>query len=407
MAPDPSSTAPPRREVVADPHAPLEYDPGAYAIQEDPFPIYRWLRDAMPLYRNERRGFWALTRFDDVHGALGDPATYSSAHGVQLEQSAETLGFQAEMILNMDPPRHGDLRQLVSRAFTPRRMAALEEPIRSECRALLDDLAERGGGDLVDDYAAIVPATVIAALVGLAPGDRVALRQLTDRVNHREPGSIAPPADADRAGIDLYKLFAGLVERRRAEPADDLASALLATERLTDVEMVMFDLLLAVAGYETASKLIANLGVALARDRAQRQLLLDDPSLAAAAIEESLRHDGSSHYVGRVTTRDAQWHGDVIPEGSRVLLVLGAANRDDREFDDPDRLDVRRHIRRHVAFGHGIHFCLGAALARLEARIALQELLARLPDHEIDLTALERKYSTNFRGYSRVPITTA
>jgi cytochrome P450 len=394
----------------------VDYDPSSYAIQAHPFGVYKRLRNEAPLYRNERLGFWALSRFDDVHAALADPATYSSAEGVQLESSAANLGLQAEMMLNMDPPKHTQMRALVSRAFTPKRIAALEPDLRILCRDLLDRIAARGGGDAVRDYAAVIPVAVITALIGLPDEARDNLKQLTDRINHREPGSVHPPADASVAGADLFRLFAALVAARKEHPADDMATALLAARiegedgsvhGLADHQIAMFDLLLAVAGYETTSKLIANAIVALERFADQRRLLLADPARVPAAVEETVRYDGSSQYVARVTTCPVELHGQEVAAGSRVVLVLGAANRDEREFDEPDRFDVTRTIRRHLAFGHGIHYCLGAALARLETKVAIEELLNRFPNYRVDLDRVERKYSSNFRGLSAAPFAVA
>ena len=384
--------------------ATLEYDPSSYEIQDDPFPVYRWLRDEAPLYRNDRLDFWALTRFADVLAALGDPVTYSSAQGTQLESGGASMALQGEMMLFKDPPDHTVLRKLVSRAFTPRRVTEMEPTVRDLCRRFLDDLADAGGGDLVDGYAGRLPMTVIASLVGIPLEDADVVRDWADRINHREPGSVEPPPDAAAAGMELYLYFDAMLRQRRAQPLDDMASALVATG-ITQEQAVMFCVLLALGGYETTTKLIANLAVALTRWPDQRRLVLDDPVRAAAAVDESLRHDSPSHYQGRVTTAEVEWHGTTIPTGARILLVNGAANRDDREFEAPDEFDLGRAPERHLAFGQGPHYCIGANLARLEARVALEELLARSPGYEVDLDRLERRHSSNFRGLSKAPIT--
>jgi len=389
----------------------MEYDPSAYAVHDDPYPTYRWLRDEAPLYRNDRLDFWALSRFDDVADALADPATYSSAQGTQLESGGESLASQQEMILLMDPPRHSLVRKLVSRAFTPRRVSELEPRIRGLCSDLLAPVGRAGGGDLVAEFAGALPMTVIGMLVGIDPvrGDEV--RGLADRINHREPGSVLPPPDAQVAGIDLYRLFLDLVRVRRPAPADDLLGDLLAAEiteggatrRLDDHQIVMFCVLLALAGYETTTKLIANLVVELAEFPEARAALLAGAPVAAA-VEESLRFDTPSQYQGRVTTRPVRIHDGEIPPSSRVLLINGSANRDERIFAEPDRFDVRRSIDRHISFGQGPHYCIGASLARLEALAAIEELLVAMPGYRVDLDGVERRHSSNFRGLSRVPV---
>jgi cytochrome P450 len=383
--------------------ATVEYDPSSYEIQDDPFTVYRWLRDEAPLYRNDRFDFWALTRFTDVLAALGDPATYSSAQGTQLESGGASLAIQQEMMLFKDPPDHTVLRKLVSRAFTPRRVAEMEATVRDLCSTFLDDLAASGGGDLVDGYAGRLPMTVIASLVGIPLANADDVRDWADRINHRDPGSVEPPADAAAAGMELYLYFDAMLKERRAAPQDDMASALVATG-ITQEQAVMFCVLLALGGYETTTKLIANLAVALARHPDQRALVAGDAALVPNAVDESLRHDSPSHYQARVTTTDVVWHGTTVPAGARILLVNGAANRDDREFAAPDDFDLRRSPERHLAFGHGPHFCIGASLARLEARVALEVLLERCPSYEIDLDNLERRHSSNFRGLSKAPV---
>lgn len=382
----------------------MEYDPASYEIQADPFPVYRWLRDEAPVYRNERHGFYALSRFEDVLGALTRPEVFSSTSGPQLEATTEGLADLQEMMIGTDPPKHTELRKLVSRAFTPRRVNELEPFVRQTSRALLEELAERGSGDFVASFGALLPATVITTLMGFPTSYRDDVRTLTDRLLHRDPGALAPPPDAAAAGMELYLMLAELVRERRAHPTDDMATALTETE-LDDHQIAMFYVLLAVAGYETTAKLLANLVVELEQFRDQRKLVADDLSLVPATIEESLRFESPAQYQLRVTTEPVTLHGTTIDAGERVVIVAGAANRDEREFTDPDAFDVRRNASRHLGFGHGIHFCLGASLARMEGVVALEELLARHPDYEVDLGGVERRWSSNFRGLSKVPIT--
>ena len=391
----------------------LIYDPSSYELQENPFPTYRQMQDEAPLYRNSDMGFWALTRFDDVVAGLADWSNLSSARGTLIEQ-IQSGGPPSDMMIFSDPPRHEQLRRLIGRAFTPSRVAQLDGDIRAMCEAWLDPLCEAGGGEVVGELAGRLPMAVIAALLGAPAEDNPRLKVLSDRLLHREDGSMEMPADGIAAGAELHVYFSELIARRRTHPADDLVSALIEAEiatedggsqRLTDDEMVNFCLLLGVAGNETTAKLIATGVVTLHDFPDERARLVAQPDLWPKAIEELLRFDPPSHYQGRVTTAPIERHGEEIPEGSIVLLINGAANRDPRVFPDPDRYIADRAIDRHLAFGHSIHFCLGAPLARLETRIALQELVKRFPHYEVDRDRIERFHSSNVRGLSKVPFT--
>ncbi len=389
----------------------LVYDPSSYELHEDPFPIYRRMQDEAPLYRNAEMGFWALTRFDDVVAGLSDWASLSSARGTLIEQ-IQSGGPPPDMMIFNDPPRHEDLRRLIGRAFTPRRVAELDGTVRSMCEAWLDPMRQAGGGEIVAELAGKLPMAVIAALLGAPAEDNPRLKALSDRLLHRDDGSMTMPEDGAVAGAELWAYFSDLIAMRRAQPADDLISALISAEipteggepqRLTDDEMVYFCLLLGVAGNETTAKMIATGVVTLNDFPDERARLASNPDLWPKAVEELLRFDPPSHYQGRVTTTPLERHGQQIPEGSIVLLINGAANRDPRAFPDPDRYIADRSVDRHLAFGHGIHFCLGAPLARLETRIALEELVKRFPQYEVDRDGIERFHSTNVRGLSKVP----
>ena len=390
--------------------ATLVFNPSSYEVHEDPFPFYRRMQDEAPLYHNPDIGFWALTRFDDVIAGLADWSSLSSARGTLIEQ-IQTGNPPPDMMIFHDPPRHEQLRRLIGRAFTPSRVAGLEGTIRAMCAKWLDPLIDTGGGDVVADLAGRLPGAVISALLGVPEADEGKLKALSDRLLHREDGSLTMPEDGVAAGAELAVFFAELAEDRRAHPADDLISALVqaevvadgVSERLTDEEIIYFCLLLGVAGNETTAKMIATGSVVLEAFPDERSRLIEDPTMWQSAVEEMLRFDPPSHYQGRVTTRPIRYHGEEIPEDSIVLLINGAANRDPRAFPDPDRYVADRAIERQLAFGHGIHFCLGAPLARLETRIALQELLARFPTYEIDHANVKRFHSTNVRGLSQVP----
>jgi cytochrome P450 len=297
----------------------------------------------------------------------------------------------------------------VSRAFTPRRVADLEPTIRALSARYIDAFVEQGAADLVGDYAAKLPMDVISRMLGVPGSDHDVLRGWTNALLDRAEGVPDVTPEGIEAFANLYAYFTEHVARLRRDPGDDLTSALIAVEadgeRLSDVEVVGFCFLLIIAGNETTTKLIGNCLHALQRFPEQKAKLLADPARIPDAVEEILRFDGSTQLMARTTTRDVDTHGVRIPEGEKVLLLLGSANRDERVFAEPDVFDIdRRRDTQHVGFGHGIHVCLGAALARLEMRVSLEELLRRLPDYEIDTARCTRMHSGNVRGWSRVPM---
>jgi cytochrome P450 len=383
----------------------VRFNPYSYEFHDDPFPVYRQLRDDAPAYHDDALGFWALSRYDDVVAALHDPDTFCSRFGITLEE-----GNPIPMMLTTDPPAHTALRRLVSRAFTPRRVADLEPAIRALSRTYLDHLPGGSQADLIVDYAAPLPMDVISKLLGVPDGDQEQLRGWSDALLHREEGDMnVTPAGID-AAYQLYKYFSAFVTERRADPgADDLAAALVASEsdgdQLTDDQVVGFLFLLIIAGNETTTKLLGNCLLAMQRFPRERAKVIADKARIPDAVEEILRYEGSTQVMARTLTRDVELHGARMPEGDKVLLLLGSANRDERVWDRPDDFDIdRAWPTHHLAFGHGIHVCLGAALARLEMRVSLEEFLERFPGYEIDENALERVHSGNVRGYSRMPI---
>jgi cytochrome P450 len=383
----------------------VRFNPYSYEFHDDPFPVYRQLRDEAPSYHDDELGFWALSRYDDVVRALHDPDTFCSRFGITLEADNPL-----PMMLTTDPPDHTALRRLVSRAFTPRRVADLEPAIRTLSCNYLDALGDRPSVDLIADYAALLPMDVISKLLGVPDGDQGQLREWSDALLHREEGDMAvTPAGID-AAYQLYKYFSAFVAERRVDPGDDdLAAALVAAEsadeRLTDDQVVGFLFLLIIAGNETTTKLLGNCLLALQRFPSERAKVLADPARIPDAVEEILRFETSTQLMARTLTRDVELHDRKMPEGDKVLLLLGSGNRDERVWDRPDVYDIDRSWpTHHLAFGHGIHVCLGAALARLEMRVSLEEFLARHPGYEIDEGALERMHSGNVRGYSRMPI---
>jgi cytochrome P450 len=385
----------------------MEYDPYSYEIDEDPYPTYRWLRDAAPAYHNERLDFWALSRYDDCLSAFLDFQTFSSARGTVLELMDSPIG--GPLIIFMDPPRQTRLRNLVSKVFTPRRIADLEPAIRELAIGHLEPLLGMGSCDIVRDFTAKLPMDVISTLLGIPASDRDEVRGWSNDVLHREPGSGDLPARAITAMKGLHEYFCESIAERRRRPRNDIMTLLTQAEvrdpdgtlqRLTDEEIRAFFSLLATAGNETVTKLLATGFYWLWRHPEQRELLLEDPGLCENAVEELLRFDPPSQYQGRTTTREIELHGRKIPEGAKVLILNAASGRDERKFQDPDRFDVTRRFDLHLNLGHGRHVCLGKNLARLESRIALEELLARIPDYEVDPESLERMHSSNVRGFS-------
>jgi cytochrome P450 len=384
--------------------APLVYDPYAYEIHEDPYPTYKRLRDEAPAYYNPHLDFYALSRFHDVWNAIQAWDTFSSAEGVSLERGS---GARPPMIIAMDPPRQQKLRRLVSKAFTPRRVAELEPTVRALTRKYLEPVISRGAGDFIQDFAAKLPMDVISTMMGVAESDQDMLREWADTLLHREEGKSEIPKAGLEASGKLARYFAQDLARRRSQPGDDLISALLDAEvdgeRLTDAEIVGFCFLLVIAGNETTTKMLGNAIVLLDRHPDQRAWLVSNPGTLAGAVEEVLRYDNSTQMLARVLTRDVSLHGTTVRAGKKLLLLIGSANRDERAVERPDEFDVRREPS-HLAFGHGLHVCLGASLARLEGRVALEEVLPRMPDYAVDTAGLVRVHSANVRGYSQVPI---
>jgi cytochrome P450 len=388
----------------------IYWDPFDVEIDVDPYGIWREMRDREPLYRNDRFDFWALSRFADVEAAHRDPATYSSAHGTVLElMSPEPL--PTAQIIFLDPPEHTRLRALVSRAFSPRRVTDLEGTIRRICRELFDDVDGRDF-DYLQDFAALLPSRVISSLFGVPDSDRERVRHLFDQIFHIEPDVGMVNDVSLTAQIALHEYFREQIDARRDSPRDDMLTDLAlaeitedgTTRTLETGEAADFALLVVGAGTETVARLLGWAAVLLDRHPDQRAVLAADPGLVPNAVEELLRYEAPSPVQGRWTTRDVEHHGITVPEGSKVLLLTGSAGRDERAYPDAERFDITRRFDHHVSFGFGIHFCLGAALARLESRVALEETLARYPEWSVDHEHAVRLHSSTVRGYTSVPI---
>jgi cytochrome P450 len=393
------------------------YDPYDAAIDADPYPVWKRLRDDAPLYFNEEYGFYALSRFADVHAASLDWQSYSSARGTVLEMidTAPSRPRDTDdsygMMIFMDPPRHDELRRLVSRAFTPRRVAALEERTRTLCAQFLEPQRDGAGFDFVEDFAAKIPTMIIGAMLGVPEADQDQLRIWVDSMMRLEPDGISAERIDAMGNFTAY--MEHMVDERHLAPRDDMISDLLTAEitradgsvrRLDHHEVMAFFTLLEIAGSETTARLLGWASVLLARHPEQRARLIANCALVPNAVEELLRYEPPSPIQARLVTRRVTVHGQVIPAFSKVALLTGSAGRDEREYSEPDRFDVERNFDRHLTFGYGVHFCLGANLARLEARVVLEEMLARFSERDVDESEVELVRTSTVRGPVRVPI---
>jgi cytochrome P450 len=402
------------RRALAPPSAgALYFDPYDYEIDANPHPIWRRLRNEAPLYRNDQYDFYALSRCDDVLAASVDTETYSSAWGTVLEMMQDEPSTDGAMMIWLDPPAHTRLRKLVSRAFSPQRIAALEDEIRGIAVDYLDRYVGTRGFDYVADFGAKLPMMVIGAMLGVPEGDRDQIRMWTDEMLHREPGETNVSERLVNIHSHLWGYFGRYVHERRKHPQNDMMTDLLEAEvvdahhavrRLDDGEVIAFIGLLSGAGNETVARLIGWAGATLASFPEERQKLVDDPRKIANAVEELLRFEAPSPVQARRVTRDVEWYGTHVPKGAKMLLLTGSAGRDERRYPDPDRFAVDRHFERHVSFGYGIHFCLGASLARLEGRVALEETLRRFPRWQVDGERAEMVHTSTVRGWARLPI---
>jgi cytochrome P450 len=382
----------------------INYDPFDYRLHDDPYPTYRQLRDNAPVYHNKKLNFWALSRYDDCQTAVRDFKTFSSAQGVSLED----LKAQVQLLINTDPPIHTKLRHMVGNLFTPAQVAPLETVVREMARDLLAPHLASGRIDIITDFAARLPMAIICRLLGFPREDEDRLRALTDEVVHRDEGVIEMPDGGMRATLALYEYFnADIAARAGALSRDDIVSSLMTAEaegQLTHDQVLGYLYILSIAGNETTTKLIGNICYQLHRHPKQAEWLRAERSLIPSAVEETMRFDGPTQMMARTTTRDWTRHGETIPAGSKVALIFTSANRDERKFADGERFDIRRNPRDHLGFGGGLHACLGAALARLEARVAMEEIQAAIPWFEVDETKLQRMHSPNVRGFTHVPL---
>ena len=392
--------------------APLVFSPYDYAVHEDPYPFYARLRNEAPVYRNAELDFWALSKYSDVREAFRDPEVFSSGRGVSLDPAAYgPHAYKAMSFLAMDDPRHARLRRLVSKGFTSRRVDALREGIEKISREYWDECLERSRDgesfDFVDDYAGKLPMDVISDLMGVPEADRAELRRLADLVMHREEGVQDVPQESMVAALDLITYYQGMVAERRRSRTEDLTSALIDAEidgeKLDEDEILSFLFLMVVAGNETTTKLLANALFWGHEYPAQSRLVLTDPEMVPQWVEETLRFDTSSQMILRTTTTETTIRGVTIPSDQKVLMLIGSANRDEDVFSDGDVFDLTRDTSASLSFGQGPHFCLGAHLARLEGRVALDMIASSITGYEL-LPGAERVHSSNVRGFAHLPM---
>jgi cytochrome P450 len=390
-------------------------DPYDYDFHEDPYPYYRRLRDEAPLYHNEDLGFWALSRHQDVHQGFRNSTTLSNRDGVSLDpvsrgpHASKTMSFLA-----MDDPAHLRLRTLVSKGFTPRRIRELEPRVTELATQHLDIMLEKAGSgvtvDYVAEFAGKLPMDVISELMGVPVADRDRIRAMADGVMHREDGVTDVPASAIEASLGLIVYYQQMIAERRKKSTEDLTTALLEADidgdRLTDEEILGFMFLMVIAGNETTTKLLANAAFWGYKNPDQLTQVYHDLSRVPLWVEETLRYDTSSQILARTVSGELTLHDTTIPDGDVLLLLPGSGHRDERAFDNPDDFVIGREIgSKLLSFGSGAHFCLGAHLARMEARVALTELFRRIKGYQVDEANSVRVHSSNVRGFAHLPMT--
>jgi cytochrome P450 len=391
----------------------LYYDPYDFDIDDNPYPVWKRMREEAPLYYNEKYNFYALSRYVDVERELHNWETYRSGRGTTADILFNNIEVPPGILLFEDPPLHDLHRKLLSRVFTPRRMLAVESLVRQFCTRELDPLVGAGGFDFIADLGAMMPMRTIGYLLGIPEEHQERIRDrnaaFIDVAKGREPGEVS-----QKIFEATIVMFAEFIEWRAEHPSDDLMTELLAAEidepdgtrrPLSRTEVLSYTAMIAGAGNETTARLIGFMGQLLSDHPDQRRELAADPSLIAGAVEETLRYEPPSPVQARYVAQDAEHYGRVVPEGSFMLLLNASANRDEHQFPDPDRFDIHRRGS-HLSFGQGLHFCLGSALARLEARVAFEEVLKRWPDWEVDYANAERAHTASVRGWARLPVST-
>ncbi len=389
----------------------IYYDPYDFDIDADPYPIWRRMRDESPLWYNEKYDFHALTRFADVEQALIDWDTYRSGRGSTLEMIRANITLPPGIILFEDPPIHDVHRGLLSRVFTPKKMLAIEPKVREYCARTLDPLVSEGRFDFIADLGSVMPMRTIGMLLGIPEQDQEEIRDRLDAGMRLEEGEAPPAVSSD----DFLggSAFNDYIDWREKNPSDDLMTEMLmaefeddkgVTRRLDRGEILLYISLLAGAGNETTTRLIGWTGKLLAEHPDQRRAIVEDRSLLPGAIEEILRYEAPSPIQARTLSRDVEHYGTTIAKDNVVVLLNGSANRDERRFANGEEFNIRRNDGAHVSFGYGIHFCLGAALARLEGRVALDEVLNRFPTWDVDWDNAVQAHTSTVRGWEKLPV---
>ena len=380
------------------------YDPFSVEANEDPYPIYKRLRDECPLHYNDEHGLWSLSRYEDIQTAARDWNAFTSTEGADLDDTGALIGEGD--FLDTDPPRHDELRKVVREHFTPKAINALEGRVRERSEALLEAFVGSGSADFASDFAWPLPAGMVSELLGFPDEDHPQLLAWFTESLRRIPGQTEIPDSAWAAAKEVRGYFAATAEERRRQPRDDVMTTMVAAvddERISADDLLGICYLLFLAGIETTAALISNALHLLTLHPDQRTKLVGDLSIMRGAVEELLRFEAPVQFIGRTATSDFELHGATIPAGGRVVLIYASANRDERKFPNPDVLDLERTPGRHLAFGEGIHHCIGAPLARLEGRIGLEVLLSRIPDYEV-AGAVQRMYTHNAWGLEHLPV---
>ncbi|WP_433526947.1 cytochrome P450 [Nocardia pseudovaccinii] len=392
----------------------IYYDPYDVGLNADPYPMFKRLREELPIYYNEQHDFYAISRWADVNAGLLDTGTYSSARGAILELIKAGIEMPPGILIFEDPPVHDIHRKLLSRMFTPRKIRELEDKIRQFCVRSLDPLVGTGRLDFIADIGAQMPMRTIGMLLGIPEEDQEAIRDFANDQMRTEEGQ---PMKAASEGLATGDIFAAYIDWRAEHPSDDIMTELLNVEfedetgtvrRLTREELLIYVNVVSGAGNETTTRLIGWAGKVLAEHPDQRRALVENPRLIPNAVEELLRFEPPAPHVARYVTRDVELHGRTVPEGSVMMMLIGAANRDPRQFPpDGDVFDIHRDTRQHLTFSVGTHYCMGSALARLEGRIALEEILARFPEWEVDTANTKLSPTSTVRGWETLPAFTS
>ncbi|PCJ16174.1 MAG: cytochrome [Gammaproteobacteria bacterium] len=388
----------------------FDFNPYDRKLHDNPYPVYSRLRNEEPVYYNEDRDFWVVSRYQDVKTVIQNPEIYSSSKGIAIEldsngRAIKDHDYILKPLIMMDPPQHTGLRRLVQRAFTNRRIAQLEDVIRKLAVELIEPFKNKGQCELVSEFAGSFPVSVISDMLGCDPGHRVMFKEVAGQLVEKMGTDIA---GSERLIMGLCGVLNQVVEDRKENPLDDIISVLVNSEvegeAITDQDLYAFVFLLLVAGSETTTNLLTNAFLIMDKQPEIREALIEDPSKIPQAVEEFVRFDSPAQGLARSTTKEAVLGGVTIPAGEQLLILFGSANRDGEQFEDPDKFILGRKDNNHIAFGFGVHFCMGANLARLEAKVALEELLRVMPDFKINHEDSRRLHAGAIRGMASLPL---